>query len=74
MNARRKGHDYERQVRRELAKYFPEVMTSRAADPEADCRGVDLVNTPGYAFQCKAVENSVNYPKILREMITNSKK
>lgn len=54
MNARNKGHNYERRIAKELRDFFPAVLTSRYASRETDDRGIDLVNTGDFAIQCKA--------------------
>ncbi len=54
---RKKGHDLERQVARDLKILFPFTKTSRAASRLADDCCIDLVYTP-FLVQCKAGYNN----------------
>ena len=71
MNARTKGHDFERalagRLRQEL---WPDCYTTRfRGSLWIDHCGVDLVGTPGYNVQLKAVEKlSPGYHEILAAM------
>ena len=67
--SRRKGHDYERQICRELKKMgFLNCKTSRNGDRSQDAAGVDLLGTEPFKIQCKAVEHALNYSDILTAM------
>ena len=69
INVRRKGHNYERKIRKELRKYlYPNCETSRFGSREADNEGKDLINTGMYNFQLKSWEAGPPYHKILKEM------
>jgi hypothetical protein len=57
MNSRTKGHDFERQMAERLREIWPECFTTRfKGSLWLDHCGVDLVGTPGYNVQLKAVE------------------
>ena len=67
--SRRKGHDYERQICRELKKMgFLNCKTSRNGDRSRDAAGVDLLDTGCFNVQCKAIERGLNYSDILTAM------
>lgn len=61
MNNRKKGHDLERQVARDLKEEFSFIKTSRAASKLADDCAIDLVFSP-FLIQCKSGYNN-NRPK-----------
>ena len=66
---RRKGHDYERQIRREYRELgWLNCETSRYASKMMDDRKIDLVNTKPFAIQCKSLINNPSYHKIFKEM------
>lgn len=65
--ARRKGHQFERDMATLLRPVHPEVKTTRLAAPELDPQGQDLANTGAFIYQCKAVE-ALNVHKVLSEM------
>lgn len=67
--ARRKGHNFERLIRKKLLPLFPNCQTSRYASKILDDKGIDFVGTYPFAIQAKAVERGVNPQKILSEMI-----
>ena len=54
---RKKGHDYERQIAREMRQFFPDAMTSRNGARGEDPRGIDLIGTGMFNIQCKARQN-----------------
>lgn len=64
---RKKGHDYERQIAKEMREFFPNVKTSRAGSRGEDPRGIDLVSTGMFNVQCKARQN-LNLFETLKEM------
>ena len=69
MKSRRKGHDYERQIRREYRELgWSNCETSRFASKMMDDRKIDLVNTKPFAVQCKSLINNPSYHKIFKEM------
>lgn len=69
--SRRKGHDYERQIRKEFIELgYDECQTSRYASKETDDKGIDLVGTDPWAVQCKCYAKSPNYKKVLSDMQT----
>jgi hypothetical protein len=68
MNSRTKGHDFERKIAAKLRDIWPNCITSRAGNPQADQSGVDLVNTSQFNFQLKAMERSPTYHSILDQM------
>jgi hypothetical protein len=71
INARQKGHVFERALRRWLERWFPKVMTSRLASKMMDDRGIDFVETGKFAFQAKAVESNINYWRLIPEIREN---
>jgi len=74
MNARNKGHNYERKIRKELREMgWRACETSRYANRALDDQKVDLANTDPYQIQCKAVERGINYHDLLGEMPKNAK-
>jgi hypothetical protein len=69
MNARTKGNDYERKIRKELrSSWWPSAETSRFASKMMDDLKVDLVNTKPFSIQCKAVEKMSGYHQLLASM------
>lgn len=71
MNSRDKGHTFERQIAEKLrGELWPECFTTRfKGSPWLDSCGVDLIGTPGYNIQLKAVERlSPGYHEILSSM------
>lgn len=58
MNSRKKGIVFEQEMVRRLKEVWPDVSTSRFQGALWwDYAKVDLVGTPGFHFQCKAVEH-----------------
>tara|TARA_R100000773_G_scaffold44079_2_gene43984 strand:+ start:361 stop:708 length:348 start_codon:yes stop_codon:yes gene_type:complete len=69
MRSRRKGHDFERQIRKEYKDLgWNKCETSRYASRLIDDRKIDLVNTKPFAIQCKSTINNPSYHKIFKEM------
>ena len=70
MNSRTKGHDFERLMAETLREIWPDCYTTRfKGSLWLDHCGVDLVGTPGYNIQLKAVERlSPGYHEILEAM------
>ena len=70
MNSRTKGHDFERLMAEKLRVIWPECYTTRfKGSPWLDHLGIDLVGTPGFNVQLKAVERlSPGYHEILKSM------
>ena len=69
MNSRTKGHNFERQMAERLREVWPECYTSRfKGSLWLDHCGVDLVGTPGYNVQLKAMERTPAYHDILEYM------
>lgn len=61
INARNKGHVYERKIVKELKQLgFNDAVTSRSESKRADDAGVDILGVDGFAIQCKAVERGLN--------------
>lgn len=52
-NSKNKGSRFERWCATELRDEFKDVATARLMSKDADDRGVDLVRTGKFAFQCK---------------------
>ena len=72
MNSRTKGHQFERQMCQRLRGIFPKVQTCRfVGDLWSDRSAIDLANTPGFHFQCKALERCPSYHDILDFMPKN---
>ena len=66
---RRKGHDYERQIRREYKELgWSNCETSRYASKMMDDMKVDLVNTEPFYIQCKCTKRAPNIRQILNDM------
>jgi hypothetical protein len=60
---------------RVLRCIFPKIVTSRSESKNADDRGVDLVNTSGWAFQCKRYGRRYpNFEEVIENMDTKDKK
>ena len=70
MNSRTKGHSFERAIAERLREIWPDCYTTRfKGSLWLDHCGVDLVGTPGYNVQLKAVERlSPGYHEILEAM------
>lgn len=51
-SARRKGHQFEREVAIWLRRVFPQARRVLEYH-EADCKGVDIAETGRFRFQCK---------------------
>lgn len=69
INARKKGHEYERQVMHEFRELgFTECLTSRNESKRMDDLGVDLMHTGPWQVQLKAVERLGNLHKVLKAM------
>jgi len=64
---RKKGHNYECQIVREMRHFYPEAVTARNGARGEDPRGVDLVNTGMFNVQCKA-RQSLNVFDTLKAM------
>ena len=75
VNGRQKGNQFERDIAKALRSIFPNIQTARLMSKSTDDRGIDLVNTGDWAFQCKRFKNK--YPNLevtLEEMDTEDKK
>jgi hypothetical protein len=68
---RRKGHNYERSIARELRKYFPDAVTSRSGSRGEDPRGIDIIRTGMFNIQVKARQNLNPFDVLFREMPDN---
>ena len=72
INARQKGHDFERWFCNVLKVIGWEAETSRYANRKLDDLKVDIVDDTDFYFQLKAVERmSESYHKLLASMPTN---
>lgn len=72
MKSRRKGHDYERAIRKEFRDFgWKFCETSRYASKMIDNAKIDLVGTEPFAVQCKNTANNPSYDKILSDMRPN---
>ena len=71
INARQKGHQFERALRLRLLKWFPKCLTSRLASKLTDDAGIDFVRTRPFAIQAKAVEGTVDYWRLIPAMKEN---
>jgi len=73
INAKIKGNRFEVEMAFRLREIFPDARTSRFMGRLWDDRcGVDIVGTPGWHFQCKAVERlAPGYHEILSAMPKN---
>ena len=66
--ARRKGHNFERSIRKKLLPLYPKCITTRMGSIHLDQLKIDLMNCHPWAMQLKAVEKGVYPEKILKEM------
>jgi hypothetical protein len=73
VNSRNKGNTFERFCCTILKPIFSNIKTSRLVSKETDDRGIDLVHTGDWAFQCKRYARK--YPNIEEalEMQTDAK-
>lgn len=72
INARKKGHAYEREVARRFREAgFSDCVTSRLESKRLDDLGVDLCYTGPWLVQCKAVERLGCLHTILSAMPEN---
>ena len=64
--SRRRGHDFERKIVKELKELGFKAGSSRSESRSMDSKGVDIISEdfPFYV-QCKCSCNSVNYGKLL---------
>lgn len=63
------GHNYERQVTRELNDMGYQMVTARSESRNADNSGIDILGDFPFYIQCKVMEK---YPK-LNELINNKR-
>jgi len=73
INARKKGHAFELQIRdvfKELG--WDKAVSSRSESKNKDDQGIDLCFTDPFSVQCKAVENLGSLHKILAAMPDDS--
>lgn len=69
MNARKKGHDYERLLAQKFRDMgWEKCLTSRLESKLRDDEGVDLTHTEPFNVQAKAVEALGSLHKILAAM------
>lgn len=74
INARQKGHTYERKIAEEFRNLgYSECLTSRLESKRQDDLGIDLCNTGIWAVQCKAVEKLGSYHDILNKIPKHEK-
>jgi hypothetical protein len=74
-NSKDKGSRFERWCATELRPFFPNVATARLMSKDADDRGVDLVRTGDFAFQCKHyAKRTPNDWEVLEKMDTKDMK
>ena len=73
MNNRKKGHDLERQVSKDLRELFPFTKTSRNSSKLLDDTGIDIVFVP-FKIQCKRGYNKVRpkFETLKQEVIERS--
>ena len=73
INARKKGHAFELQIRdvfKELG--WDKAVSSRSESKNKDDQGIDLCFTDPFSVQCKAVESLGSLHKILAAMPDDS--
>lgn len=69
INGRNKGNAYERRLRKEFIDMgWTKCQTARYASKMVDDSKVDLCFVDPFNIQAKAIENSVNYIKLLPQM------
>lgn len=70
LNSKQKGNQFERHCAAILrAELWPECYTSRfMGSAWDDYNGIDLTGTGNFNIQCKAVERSMHYHSILKDM------
>jgi hypothetical protein len=66
-NSRRKGHNYERDIVKELREMGYDVHTARYASRMMDDKGIDIVGDFPFAIQCKSSINQPNAHVLLTE-------
>ena len=66
--ARRKGHNFERNIRKKLLPLYPKCITTRMGSIHLEQLKMDLMNYHPWAMQLKTVEKGVYPEKILMEM------
>lgn len=67
-NQRRKGHDYERKICRQLKEMGYDAVTTRQESHSLDAAGVDiLLRDAEYHVQCKSTSQTFNYPRFFEE-------
>jgi len=69
---RTKGHNYERQITKELKKIFLDAVTSRAGARGEDPNGIDIINTGMFNIQTKAREHLNLFEILGQDMPENS--
>ena len=68
MNARQKGHAFERTLCQWLLRWFPNAKTSRSESKNADDELRDFVGTDPWGLQAKALEKCPDYWNLLEQM------
>ena len=66
INSRKKGNTFELDCVKILRTIFNGIKTSRLVSKETDDRGIDLVHTGDWAFQCKRY--AVKYPNLEKSL------
>ena len=64
------GHNFERTIINELKELgiFPGAVSARSESKNTDDAGIDICNTPGFAFQCKNTVITPNYHELITTM------
>jgi len=70
INARQKGHSFERDIVNELKEMGYAAITSRMESKRMDDLGVDIIDDTPFYIQCKAVERLGSIHKVLAKMPT----
>lgn len=71
-NSRRRGHNFERRIRKWFVSLgWVDTETSRAESRNLDNRKIDLAYTQPYAIQCKSSKFLQNYVKLIDEIETD---
>lgn len=64
-NSRRRGHDYERLIAKELKEMGFDVVTARSESRNMDNKGIDIFGNIPFHIQCKLSKDRPNYHNLI---------
>ena len=64
-NSRRRGHDYERLITKELKEMGYDVVTARSESRNMDNKGIDIFGDIPFHIQCKLSKDRPNYHDLI---------